>query len=628
MGTRLAARLGDRPKPLAEVAARPVLEHQLELAARHGFEDVRLLIHHRAEAIRSHFGDGGRSGLRISYHEEREPLGTAGAVLDVLPELAPRFLLLYGDTVLDVDLDRLWRWHGERGGGFTLFVHPNDHPQDSDLLEVDAEERVRAFHPKPRATGRDYANLVNAALYVVDRDALVPWANRQEKLDFARDLFPEMLEAGVSFHAFRSREYIKDMGTPERLSKVEADLQSGLVERLAWRNLCAAVFLDRDGTLNEERGHLSNPEELELLPGAAEAVRRLNRSGHLAVLITNQPVVARGECSEEELANIHAKLDGLLGAQGAYLDGLYYCPHHPDRGFPGERAELKGPCACRKPGTAMLERAEADLRIQREASWMVGDRTADVQLARNANVRSLLVRTGAAGQDRRYAARPDYEFYDLAEAVDFILDVFPDALARAQRWLGGCEAGQTLLIGGLGRAGKSSWASIFREALRDRGLGAVVLPLDAWLLPGDSRAPDGVLGRFDVPAIDGLAARLGTRSEVLEVPIPGYDRLSRQVFDTGEVVRVQPDDVAIVEGVPALALESLRATAAARFYVDCPEEVHRRRFWREYRWRGLAEEEIAALYAGRERDEHPLIAASAAFADRQIGHAASEEGSP
>ncbi|NRA06515.1 MAG: HAD-IIIA family hydrolase [Myxococcales bacterium] len=626
LGSRLAAQLGGRPKPLADVAERPVLEHQLELAGKYGFRDVQLLIHHGAEAIQSRLGDGGRFDLRIEYHVEREPLGTAGAVLAALPRLAPRFLVLYGDTVLDVDLDRFWSWHESRGGGISLFVHPNDHPQDSDLVEVDADHRVRAIHAHPHDAGHYFANRVNAALYVIDRDVLTPWARDEGKQDFAQNLFPNMLEAGVPFHAYQSREYIKDMGTPDRLAKVEGDLRSGLVERLAWRNACPAVFLDRDGTLNEERGHLSRPEQLELLPGSAPAVRRLNRAGLLAVLLTNQPVVARGECSEEELAGIHARLETLLGLEGAYLDGLYYCPHHPDRGFPGERAELKGPCACRKPGTAMLERAVEDLGIQRETSWMVGDRSVDLQLARNAKVRSVLVRSGAAGQDRAFPARPDYEFYELSEAVDFILDVFPGALAKARAWLRDCEAGKTLLIGGLGRSGKSSWASIFREALACNGLDAVVLPLDAWLLPGNARGPGGVLARFDIPAIESLAAKLASRSEAMEVALPGYDRLTREVFPSGEVQRIGPEDVVIVEGVPALALESLRVTAAACFYVDCPEEVHRRRFWREYRWRGLPEEEVEALYAGRETDEHPLISASAAFADRRIDTTAIEEG--
>ena len=618
LGTRLAAKLGGRPKPLADVAERPVLEHQLELSRKYGFQDVQLLIHHGAEAIQSRLGDGAQFGLRIDYHVEREPLGTAGAVLAALPRLGPRFVVLYGDTVLDVDLDRFWNWHESRGGGVSLFVHPNDHPHDSDLVEVDADHRVRAFHAHPRDAGQYFANRVNAALYVIDRDLLAPWARVEAKRDFAQSLFPEMLEAGVPFHAYQSREYIKDMGTPDRLAKVEGDLRSGLVERLAWRNPCPAVFLDRDGTLNEERGHLSRPEQLDLLPGAAGAVRRLNRAGLLAVLITNQPVVARGECSEEELAEIHARLETLLGVEGAYLDGLYYCPHHPDGGFPGERAELKGPCDCRKPGTAMLDRAAEELGVERETSWMVGDRSADLQLARNAKVRSVLVRSGAAGQDRVFPARPDYEFYEVSEAVDFIVDVFPGALARAREWLRGCEAGQILLIGGRGRSGKSSWASIFREALASRGLGVAVLPLDAWLLPGDARGPGGVLARFDLPAIESLAAKLASRSEAMEVVLPGYDRLTREVFRSGEVQRIQPEDVVIVEGVPALVLESLRATAAACFYVDCPEEIHRRRFWREYRWRGLAEEEVAALYASRETDEHPLISASAAFADYRI----------
>ena len=126
LGTRLAAQLGDRPKPLADVAARPVLEHQLQLASDHGFNDVQLLIHHRAAAIEAALGDGGRFGLRIGYRVESEPLGTAGAVLAALPELADRFVVAYGDTIFDVDLARMWQHHIDSGAAATLFVHPND----------------------------------------------------------------------------------------------------------------------------------------------------------------------------------------------------------------------------------------------------------------------------------------------------------------------------------------------------------------------------------------------------------------------------------------------------------------------------------------------------------------------
>ena len=183
-----------------------------------------------------------------------------------------------------------------------------------------------------------------------------------------------------------------------------------------------AVFLDRDGTLNVDKNGLSSPDQLELISGAAEAVRRLNHAGLLAVVVTNQAAIARGACTEAALEQIHDKLEALLEKEGAYLDAIYYCPHHPDGGAPGERPELKIKCDCRKPGTAMIERAASDFSIRMEDSWLIGDTTVDLQTAQNAGIRSILVRTGYGGQDGRWPARPDFEFGDVREAVEFVLE--------------------------------------------------------------------------------------------------------------------------------------------------------------------------------------------------------------
>jgi D,D-heptose 1,7-bisphosphate phosphatase len=155
-----------------------------------------------------------------------------------------------------------------------------------------------------------------------------------------------------------------------------------------------------------------------LLPSAGEAVRRINEAGFLAVVITNQPVIARGECTEEDLKLIHNKLDWLLGEYNAYLDGLYYCPHHPDKGFPGERPELKFVCACRKPASGLLEQADHEMNIDRSHSWMIGDRDADVQAATAFGIRSVLVRTGRMGpQD----CQPEATVETVLDAVRLIL---------------------------------------------------------------------------------------------------------------------------------------------------------------------------------------------------------------
>jgi histidinol-phosphate phosphatase family protein len=210
------------------------------------------------------------------------------------------------------------------------------------------------------------------------------------------------------------------MGAPARLQRVEADWRAGKIRSASPSAARPAVFLDRDGTLNEDRPFINRAADLELIPGAGPALRRLREAGFLLIVVTNQPVIARGEATEAEVADIHRKLEWELGKSGAYIDALYLCPHHPDGGFPGERAELKIACDCRKPATGLVNQACHDFGIDRAASWMVGDSTRDVELARRAGLISVLVRTGNAGQDGRYEVRPDHVVADIAAAAELI----------------------------------------------------------------------------------------------------------------------------------------------------------------------------------------------------------------
>src|SRR5580700_1825586 len=146
MGTRLKARLSDLPKPMIPIGGKPLLEHQVELAHRHGFDDIIIFACYRADLIEQHFGDGSRWGVRLRIIVESEPLGTAGAVLAGFDSLADDFVVLYGDTFVNVDLDRIWRAHSAANADATLLLHPNDHPHDSDLVEAGADGWITAFH--------------------------------------------------------------------------------------------------------------------------------------------------------------------------------------------------------------------------------------------------------------------------------------------------------------------------------------------------------------------------------------------------------------------------------------------------------------------------------------------------
>jgi D,D-heptose 1,7-bisphosphate phosphatase len=320
-----------------------------------------------------------------------------------------------------VDLAEIADRHLAAEADFTTLAHPNDHPHDSDLLEADAAGWVSAIHAYPHPPGAIYGNLVNAALYAVRREALRRFQAKGGKLDFTRDVIAPLVTGGARVLAHRSVDYIKDMGTPARLQRVEADWRAGRISLAEAARRRPAVFLDRDGTLNVEKGFLADAGELELIPGAGPALKALRQAGFRLVLVTNQPVIARGEATEAQVAAIHRRLEWELGQEGAYLDGLYLCPHHPDGGFPGERAELKMVCDCRKPATGLVDLACEALHVDRAGSWMIGDQTRDLELARRAGLRSVLVRTGAAGADGQFAATPDFTSDDIAAAAALIL---------------------------------------------------------------------------------------------------------------------------------------------------------------------------------------------------------------
>ena len=613
-GSRLKTRTGSLPKPMVPVLGTPLLEYQIALCRRHGFSRILLLVHHAHEVIRAHFTDGSAYGVSLGYAVEEAPRGTAGALHDALPQLLDRFLVLFGDTYLDVDLRRMWDVHVQRGADATLFAHPNDHPFDSDLIELAEDGFVSALHPYPHAEERD--NLASAALFVIDRRGFEGMAPADVASDLSKQVLPAMLRAGRRLYAYISPEYIKDVGTPERLDQVERDITAGVPDRLSARALRSAVFLDRDGTLNRDVHYLSSVEEVELLDGSSDAVRRMNHAGRLAVVVTNQAAVARGDVTRDALARIHIRLKHRLAAAGAYLDAIYVCPHHPDSGYAGEVAELKIACDCRKPGTAMIDAACRDFAIDRAGSWMVGDTTSDIEAGRRAGLKTVLVRTGYAGQDGKHAFRPDYVVPDLGAAVSWILEGHADLSRRAAPVTIAALDARVLVIGGLARSGKSFLAQVVKEGLQAFGRTGHVLSLDSWLKPPAQRTEGtGVATRFD---LDRLVATIrpiveSDRRHRLDVPV--YDRARRVMYQHSNELSIGPDDLMIVEGVPALVHDDLRALADVRVHVAMPEQARLSRLRADYRWRGETDSAVNALIASREVDESAAVKTAAARAD-------------
>ena len=396
-GTRISELFPDIPKPLIPIDGVPVLEREIVSLREQGFTDIILTVGYKAEHILHHFGNGRKYGVHIDYYVEKEPLGNAGALFKLKEKLTEDFLLLNADAMFNVDFNRFVQFHKEHNGLVTLFTHPNNHPYDSGLIISNENKEVVQWLSKEDARPTYYQNRVNAGLHVMSPKVLEMEVTTS-KVDLDRQVLKPLCGTG-KMYCYDSPEYVKDMGTPERYAQVSKDFEKGIVEAKNLHNKQKAIFLDRDGTLNKYVGFLRKPEELELLEGVAEAIKKINQSGYLAIVVTNQPVIARGEVTYEQLQEIHNKMETLLGKEGAYLDGIYFCPHHPDSGYVGEVKELKIDCDCRKPKPGLLLQAAKDFNIDLSQSWMIGDAKSDILAGKNAGCHTALIGTEEYEQD-------------------------------------------------------------------------------------------------------------------------------------------------------------------------------------------------------------------------------------
>ena len=358
-GTRIAEIADDIPKPMIPVCGKPILEHQIEVLKKNGLIDIVLVVGHLGNSIKEHFGDGSSFGCDITYFTETEPLGTAGALYK-LENLCGDFILLNGDTIFDIDFSRMIDFHKEKKAGVSVAVHPNNHPFDSSLIITNNNCQITGWLNKEDER-KYYKNLVNAGIHILSTGFLKSCPQSKEKVDLDRDILKPSIMSGKIF-AYSTPEYIKDMGTPERYSQVTSDIKNGIVKGKNLKIKQKAVFLDRDGTINTFNNFVTKPEDFFLIDGVARAIKKINNMGYLAIVITNQPVIARGEVDLETLELIH----------------------NPDSGFAGERAEYKIDCDCRKPKPGMIFRAARKYNIDLSASFMVGDDMRDINAGLNA----------------------------------------------------------------------------------------------------------------------------------------------------------------------------------------------------------------------------------------------------
>lgn len=606
-GTRMGNLAKERPKSMIEIGGKPILTHQINLLKKYEITEIYILVNHLKDTIIEHFGNGRKHGVNINYFEESTPLGTVGGIKEIEENLNEDFLVLYGDIMVNMQLERLISFHRKKSSECTIVLHPNDHPYDSDLVEIAETGRVTHFFPKPHDPDRFYPNLVNAGVYVFS-PAIFNYIEKGKKADFGRDVFPSIYN-DIQMFGYNTAEYLKDMGTPERLVEVERDYTSGKILRANLEYTQKAIFLDRDGVINEEISFINKPEDMILYDFTPAAIRKINQSEYKSIIITNQSVIARNLCTIEELKVIHNKMETLMGKQKAKIDALYYCPHHPDKGYPEERAEYKIDCFCRKPKPGMILDAAFDFNLDLSQSFVIGDSERDIEAGNNAGCATVGVMTGYGL--RKTSVRPQFFFTNLLEAVTFIIDEpFKPAYEKITKSVHKTPA--IILIGGNAQTGKSTLAAYLEWKLKLNKRKVLRIELDNWILPEEKRNKKmNVYNRFQLLKIE---TDLQLILAGIPVNINTYANHPERISQTISYCYTGQDFI-LIEGVVGLSSEVLRNLANYKLFVSLSPNTHKKRIYQYYRWRHKPDEDIESLYRSRKKDEYSLIEKESNFAD-------------
>ena len=420
-GTRLGEQFSHVPKPLVPVDGLPLLDRILDNAAKAGIQEAILAAGHLGEQIAERYASHNPWGLKIHTHIEGKPLGTAGCLHEVADLLDEDFALLYGDVFLDFDLSALIARHETEKPVATVLVRQSDHPKDSDLVSVaPGSDKVDAFLPKAtRHPDGIYHNCANAAVYACSKK-LLDFISKEVSSDIATHVFPAVLAAGgeIRAHWLEDTGYVKDMGTPARLVEVERYWRRKLraIGAAQAPRGVRAVILDRDGVVLRDHGPSTDPEKIEFMPGALEGLAALADAGLTCMMATNQPWIARGLLTVEQLDAAHDRMKSVIESHGGKLLEILHSPYHPETHHNEGVSELRRSSECRKPRAGMLFELMERFGYDPAETVMIGDSRADIIAARNAGVRAILV----GGDPKAQAAGPDAVCPGLIEAAAII----------------------------------------------------------------------------------------------------------------------------------------------------------------------------------------------------------------
>lgn len=601
-GSRLKKKI---PKALVKINNKPIIQHQIEALKQFDLKNILIVLHYGSEKIKNFLGSGEQFGVNLNFFLETVPLGSGGALFKIFPLMKRHFFVVFCDVYFDVDFVKFKKFHLRKNSLLTLFTHPNDHPADSDIVIVDKTNKVINFSGYPHKDLYSLPNLVTAGLFLFDKNLfkLIKSPN-SPKMDLTKELVPYLLSKKIEIFSYKSSNFIKDMGTPRRLKEVSSKLKSNLL------NTCkTTIFFDRDGVIIENVDNLSQLNSIKFINGYRGALKKVKSNNALSFLVTNQPSIAKGFVTEEQVHKIHNYIEQHLGQNGLFFDDIKFCPHHPENGFKNEISNLKINCNCRKPKIGMFKELIKNHKFDLKNSWIIGDMTTDIRAGEKLGIKTILLRTGFGGMDGKINITPDFIFNDISKSVDWIFDLYPKLINNLLKFKDIFLKNKYFFISGESFSGKSTFSSTLKYFLDDQDAKLHIISLDGFLLPFEKRnkldSNQSFLDKYDLSSIYKLTQDI-QKGKKKKLTIPFYDKNNLKIFK--KQILLNSKDKFIFDGIIAFVIsKSFSKKNSISIFAEGEKNSIKKEFLKKYKLRGYHRKKIKNLFNYRNENEVAMI---------------------
>lgn len=574
---------------MLKIGGIPILHHHIELLKKYLITEIFILCDHSKEKILKYFGDGKEFGVQIRYLKNNINSEIFKNTKESRNAHENDLLIFRNGLLINMEIRKLIDFHRKRYSECTLVVQPSNMPLNYDLVELNEENKITRYVAKSHKKELYFQNLTYKGVALLSPDAA--------KLVFAKNSAnPEGEYVSEIFNkidafGYNTSEYIKEIITKENLRDAEHDYQSGKFARKNFEFKQKAIFLDRDGVINEEIGYISKPQEMKLYDFTPAAIHKVNSSEYLSIAITNQSSIARGFITLDDLKIIHNKMETDLAKEHAFLDSIYFCPHHPDRSLAEIQTEFIADCLCRKPKPGLLLDAAYNFNIDLSSSFVIGDSERDIMAGINAGCKTVGVMTGYGL--RNTSVFPDFLFANLSEAIDFIVNE-PYKEIYHKICNEKIKTPCIISVGGGARTGKSTLASYLKMKIEQDGKKAMVIHLDNWMPNGKS--PNELKNILQTYQLHKAESDIQQILIGIEIKMSAYSEYPENEIQELNY-KYKGEEYIILEGTLALASKVFRDLSHIKIFLNSSSEIQKKRFIQMIKWQGNDVEKFSDIYS-------------------------------